>query len=890
MRQHFLNQTIEISCAIVLILCLACVSNALDFDTFKKREIQALRIQSQITVDGHLNEVPWQSQGFTGFIQSEPLDGEPATEKTEVWVGYDGHHLYVAARLYDSEPENIITRLGRRDDELESDWFVFGVDPYFDKRSGFQFAVNPSGSIIDGTLFNDEGTDNTWDGVWSSSAHRDQKGWSVEIKIPYNQLRFRDKEKYTWGVNFIRVIKRKNEKAFFSWVPKEESGYVSRFAVLKGIHDIRPARLLDFLPFAVGKALMGPEEEGNPFQTGKEFTGNAGFDLKAGLKSNLTLNLTVNPDFGQVEVDPAVINISDQETYYEEKRPFFIEGADIFRFGTGGANTVRHIGWKNPSFFYSRRIGRSPQGYVQPFGYVDYPAWTTILTAAKVTGKVGKGWNVGFLSALTNREHANIRIDEERTKQEIEPFSYYGVLRAQKEFNQGNQGLGFIATSVLRNFKTPELAALIPRSAFSLALDGWTFLDKNKTWVVTGWIGGTMVTGTTEAITKLQLSPLHYFQRPDAHYVDVDKNASSLKGWSSRIFLNKQKGNWVFNTAVGFMSPEFNSMDLGYHTRGDVIHGHVETGYQTFHPDPVFRSWKITLAACRGTDFGGNRINENYILTAFGRFLNYWSAVFTMSYDPTRYNHYLTRGGPIAEYPWGFTRRLSIHSDNRKQIIGSLSAHYRTHPYGAYNWSLYAGLKWKPRSNLSLSLNPGYMWRHSAGQWVTKIEDDLKVETYGVRYVMSDIIVETIPVEIRVNWTFTPRLSLQAYLQPYIGVGDYFNFKEWKRPRTFDFDVYGEGDSTLSLEKGRYTFDPDGPGPAEPFSLRNPDFNLKSMRGTVVLRWEYSPGSTFFAVWTQNRADYSYPGQLDFSRDIQALFRAPGDHIFLIKINHRFKL
>ena len=241
-----------------------------------------------------------------------------------------------------------------RDDELESDWFIFAVDPYFDKRSGFQFAVNPSESIIDSTLYNDEGRDDTWDGVWSCSTHKDEQGWSVEIKIPYNQLRFKKKDKYVWGVNFIRIIKRKNEKCIFSWIPKEESGYVSRFAVLTGIENIKPARLFEMLPFAVGKAELGPEEEGNPFQTGEEWTGNAGFDVKAGLKSNLTLNMTVNPDFGQVEVDPAVINISDQETYYEEKRPFFIEGADIFRFGTGGANTVRYLGWDNPDFIKAR--------------------------------------------------------------------------------------------------------------------------------------------------------------------------------------------------------------------------------------------------------------------------------------------------------------------------------------------------------------------------------------------------------------------------------------------------------------------------------------------------------------------------------------------------------
>jgi len=405
--------------------------------------LQAIRTDSPISVDGKLLEAVWQASGFSGFLQSEPDDGAPASEQTVVWIAYDEENLYVAARLYDHEPEGIVSRLGRRDDEIESDWFTFAVDPYFDRRSGFQFEVNPSGSIRDGTLFNDEGKDFTWDGVWESAAQIDDEGWTVEIKIPYQQLRFKEKSFYTWGVNFIRLIKRKNEKCYYSWISREESGYVSRFAQLGGIQGIQPRRPIEILPFTVGKAQYSPAVAGNPFRTGSEYSGNLGFDLRASLQTNLTLNITANPDFGQVEVDPAVINISDLETYYAEKRPFFIEGNDIFRFGYGGANVVRNLGWRNPALFYSRRIGRSPQGYASGPGYSDTPDWTTILTAAKMTGKIGKGWNLGVLSAVTQREFAAVDYFGERTKQEIEPFSTYGVIRAQKEFVEGFSGLGF---------------------------------------------------------------------------------------------------------------------------------------------------------------------------------------------------------------------------------------------------------------------------------------------------------------------------------------------------------------------------------------------------------------------------------------------------------------
>jgi hypothetical protein len=856
----------------------------------KYRQIRAVLAEGPIKIDGILEESVWQSEGYSGFIQSDPDDGSPASEKTVIWIAYDKKNLYIAARLYDSHPDRIITRLGRRDDHVDSDWFTFAVDPYFDKRSGFQFAVNPAGSIIDSTLYNDEGKDETWDGIWESGVNIGSQGWTVEIRIPFQQLRFKQKESYIWGINCFREIKRKNEITAFAWVPKEESGYVSRFAVLTGIESIDPGRLIEFLPYTMGKAVFNPEEKNNLFHTGQDYQSNLGFDFISGLQSNLTFNLAVNPDFGQVEVDPAVINISDQETYYVEKRPFFIEGADIFRFGTGGANTVRNLGWTSPSFFYSRRIGRSPQGSFCGEGFVDHPDWTTILAAAKITGKIGRGWNIGFLNALTEREYASVDSSGEQSRSEIEPFSYYGILRVQKEFHDGRQGMGMILTSVLRDLNSEALNNSLTRNALSLAIDGWTFLDRERTWVVTGWFGGTRVTGSRESMMRLQTSSLHYFQRPDVNYVRVDENATSLSGWAGRIYLNKQKDNLVFNMGLGAISPGFNAMDMGYHSRGDIINAHIETGYQAFHPGKILRQWKLTSAIYHSYDFGGNRNHEYYIFTATGQFLNYWQGMFYWSYDPNRYNHYLTRGGPMSFYPWGIMRKIQISSDNRKHFVLTLAGHYRTHPTGSYNYSGDVSLRWKPAANFSLSLGLGYSWRHSIGQYITNVKDDLKTETFGVRYIMSDIIQETLPLEIRINWTFTPRLSLQVYLQPFIGIGDYYKFKELTAARTFDFDVFGEGDSTIILENNIYTVDPDGPGPAKPFLFKDPDFNLKSLRGTIVLRWEYKPGSTIYAVWTQSRADHSFPGVFQLGRDLQTLFNAAGENIFLLKINYRFKL
>jgi hypothetical protein len=773
---------------------------------------------------------------------------------------------------------------------VDSDWFLFGLDPYYDRRSGFYFGVNPAGGIMDGTLFNDEGKDSTWDGIWESAARIDAKGWTVEIRIPFAQLRFKRRDSYTWGVNFQRQINRKNETDFLAWTPKEESGFVSRFADLTGIREIDPGRRIEVSPYASARAGFEPAVPGNPFRPGREFGGNAGFDFKAGLQSNLTLDLSVNPDFGQVEVDPAVINISDQETYYQEKRPFFIEGSSIFNFGRGGPNVYKSFGWSDPGFFYSRRIGRTPQGSYYGSGFIDKPDFTTILAAAKVTGKIGKGFNVGVVSALTSREDAAIDVAGARSEALIEPFTHYGIVRGLKEFEDGRSGLGFIGTSVLRDLRGGPLESVLTRNAFALGVDGWTFFDKDKVWSLSGWAGGTLVQGSPEALSRLQRSSLHYFQRPDADWVLVDEQATSLAGWAGRLFLNKQKGNFVFNTAFGAMSPEFESNDLGYHSRGDVINGHVQAGYQSFHPGRTFRRWLATATYYRNYDFGGNRVGEYWYLDGEGQFLNYWTGTLHLDYEPPKYSHYLTRGGSMAYYPPGATISGGLSTDNRKAMIFKLSANYRHHTSGGYGWSIGGGLTWKPSPNFSLSVGPSYTFRYSQGQWVTSFVDPLMTATNGVRYVMSDIVQKTLPVEIRLNWTFTPRLSLQAYLQPYLGTGDYRAYKEFAKARTFDFNFFGDGASTLSYADGIYTVDPDGPGPAAAFAFRDPDFNLKSLRGTVVLRWEYRPGSMLYFVWTQLRADGGNPGDFEFWRDMGDMLRAPGANVFLVKFSYRFEL
>ena len=855
------------------------------------RIVSAVRTAEPITIDGRLEEKVWQAPPAEGFTQSDPQDGAPATERTKVWIAYDDKALYVAALCYDSEPLKIMARLGRRDDKTDSDWFFFAVDPYNDKRSGYIFGVNPAGSIIDGTLNNDINEDDTWDGVWESKALITTEGWSVEMRIPFNQMRFPAKDEYVWGINFRRIIKRKNETVHFAWVPKSEQGYVSRFARLEGLKGISPGRHVEFMPYAVGDARFQPAEAGNPFQTGHRIRGNTGFDLKMGLKSNLTLDATVNPDFGQVEVDPAVINLSAYETYYDEKRPFFIEGSSIFDgFGQGGSYLGVNVNWPQPKFFYSRRIGRAPEGEVTGDGFVDFPDRTTILGAGKVTGKLGD-WNVGLIEALTAREDAAIDNLGVRSKQEVEPFSSYGVFRAEKDIKGGFQGLGVIATGVMRDLRTESLRSLLNKNAFSLGLDGWSFLDKNRDWVFGGWAGATRVEGTTDDILRLQTSSLHYYQRPDATHVRVDPNATTLAGWGARLNLAKQNGSVLVSLQAGALSPGFDPTDIGFQFVGsDVVNLTGAVANQWTKPGNVFRYVLVAGGVFANYDFGGNRVGEGALAVFQGTLRNFWQFNHTLIISPATLNNRLTRGGPLALSPSGWNGDFNLSTDSRRPVVWTGELQINDQPKDGQSWNAQLRVNFKPAANISLSIGPQYGLQNTRTQWVGAFEDPLMTSTFGTRYVFGQIDQKIVAAEIRMTWAFTPKLSLQAYIQPFIGVGKYARFKELARPRVYQYNLYGAGASTVSYAGGIYTVDPDGSGPAPPFSFENPDFNLKSLRGTIVLRWEYLPGSLAYFVWTQNRSDDTNPGIFELGHDLGRLLTAPGDNIFLFKISYHWNI
>jgi len=872
------------------------------------REIRPMRVDSPITVDGKLDEPAWQRPGVSGFIQQDPHEGKPASERTEVWVAYDRDKLYVAARLFDKAPGSISRRLCRRDSRvtakwyrhqsggnysflinlLDSDWFEFHVDPYHDHVSGFWFAVNPAGSICDGTLYSDNRRSSTWDGVWDAAAKIDDKGWTVEMAIPFSQLRFSRRQSSTWGVNFCRIIKRKNESDFLVMVPKNESGWVSHFAELKDMEITKRHRQLEFTPYVVNRTRRGPVKEGDPFAGNTNFNYDMGLDLKYGLHSNLILDGTINPDFGQVEVDPAVVNLTAYETRYPEKRSFFVSGSDAFRFGRSRATRLGHTNWFNPNFFYSRRIGRRPHRKPDYDGFVDNPDKTTILGAAKLTGKNDKGLSMGIFTALTDRELARIDTSGTRFEEEVEPLTLYNVIRMQKEYDSGRRSIGFINTNVVRRTTSRHLLEELPGYANAIGVDGWNFFGSNRTWILSGWLGLTRVSGDRAAILKIQRNPQHYFQRPDAAHVRVDSTRTSLSGWGGRLILSKEKGSFQFNSSLGVISPGFEINDAGFQLGGETINGHVGFGYQWYKPGRIFRGKNISFTAPRTYDFGGNRLSEHYRVSFGGQLKNYWSFHIALGRFQKAFSNSKTRGGPLTERPGGTMGNLYFNSDSRKPITLDFFGEGYISDLDGSRFAAASGLTLKPNGNFSLKLSPHFKRNRIFAQWVTSVEDELAANTFGNRYVFARLKQTEVSADIRLNLIFTPKLSLQLYLQPLISVGDYYEFKELAKPRTYDFKVYGEGVSTIREEGGSYRVDPDGPGPAEQFEFSDPDFNFKSLRGNAVFRWEYRPGSTIYLVWTQNRTDDSYRSVFRLADELNLLAKAKADNVFLFKVTMWF--
>jgi hypothetical protein len=859
-------------------------------DQASTREFRANRTERPPVIDGQLADEVWShAQVLSDFTQIDPDEGQPATERTEVRVLYDDRALYVGVRLFDRDAPQIARRLTTRDgDASDADRITLFLDPMHDHLTGVMFRVSASNVQTDAVLFNDTWDDWSWNAVWSSDVSIDEDGWSVEMRIPLSQLRFTSDDKQTWGINLERYIRRRNEGSWLEMVPKKETGRASRMVHLTGLDGLKPARRLELLPYTAGRAeYVAPSSPLNPFNDGSRLFGSAGLDLKYGLTSNLTIDATVNPDFGQVEVDPAVVNLSAFETFFEEKRAFFLEGAQIFtNFGRGGSNSNWGFNNSEPQIFYSRRIGRSPQ--LQPDAeFADPPTATTIYGAAKLTGKTAGGWSIGLLEAITSNEQAPTQTAFVPGEAVVEPMTNYAVVRLQRDIGR-RAGVGMLATAVNRRMTTPIVRAALPDNAFVAGADGYLFLDADREWAMNFSAAGSRVDGSAAAITRLQLAAQRYYQRPDAPHLRLDPDATSLNGFSGRVSLNRNSGLVQVNALLWGVSPGFESNDVGFHSNGDRAGMHTVVIVRNVTPGRVLRDRNLWVAKAYVWNFA--REMQSDVIGAQTRvtFLNYWASgasIFINRHSP---DDRLTRGGPMAMSPRGFDFGSWVNTDERKRVSLNLTAGMSDNAAGGWGRNVGVTFNLKPNDRLTLSTGPDWNRSYGFAQYVQSVVDPTATSTFGGRYVFGGIDQWQLTMTTRAKVIFSPHASLQVFMQPLLATGDYSGFKELARPRTHEFLRYGTDIGSLSFNPVTrvYTADPDGAGVASPFTFDNPDYNFKSLRLNAVFRWEMKPGSNFYVVWTRQQQDLSYPGEFAPGRDARAMFTAPGDDIVLFKVSY----
>ena len=832
----------------------------------------------------------YQTPPHQKFIQLEPDNGEPATEPTDVWVGFDNKNLYIGARLHDSQPDSITGYMSRRDKETGSDVFEAAIDSYFDHRSGFYFIVNPVGAIQDGVFYNDTNSDDSWDGVWDWKTTIDHKGWSVEMRIPFSQLRFTTKsDEILMGIGFGRQLQRNKEHSLDFYIPRSENGLISHMGTLYGLKDIDPPKRIEWLPYVTGTSGDLPSLNGNPFYNGHESTTGIGSDLKVGIGNNLTVDATINPDFGQVEVDPASINLSAYETLYEEKRPFFVEGSSIFQFGSGGPTSRYGFNSWKPDFFYSRRIGGPPTRPVSGDS-VKNPTNTRILGAAKLSGKLPGQWSIGALTAVTKREFGwSMNPDGSKSKSEIEPLTAYNLVRTQKEYNEGKQGLGLLGTWVTRSFDNPSLKSELNEQGMTGGVDGWTFFGKDRGWATSGWLGFSTINGQRDRITDIQQNYGHYFQRPDATHISVDTTKTSLTGFAGNWDINREKGHWTINARTGFTTPEYDSNDLGVTSQTDRIYEHTLFGYKWYDPGKIFRYANINFTHSTNHNFEGKKINEMYNFFGYLQLLNYWGFSWFSGWGPRTLSDTQLRGGPMVESPEGMFGKISIDSDSRQNITGGIYGSASNSDYGSHGGHIGGYVGWKVGTNLNINMSITRSKNKDLAQYIGSFEDSTATAMYGKHYIVSQLNYRQLSSDIRIEYTFTPTLSFQAYFQPFFAVGAYSHYKEFTHPESYDFMEYGvDGNSTIVTTSDSVFLDPTGDYDKDPIRFTKPDFNSKSFIGNAVLRWEFRPGSVLYLVWTSHRYDSQNPGVMKINRDIKHLFDQSSDDVVAIKVTYWF--
>ncbi len=865
------------------------------------QEAIAVRVNGETpVVDGQLRDPAWgYAPAITDFVQRNPIEGAAPSESTVVRFAYTDRDLFVAFRAYDRTPDRVYGRLVRRDQRTAADQLSLFIDSYHEGRTAYEFTFNPSGARRDVFIFADgAGRDDSWDPVYDWATRVDSLGWTVELRIPFSQLRFANGDSLVFGLRLRRSINRRNEEVNWPFFPRDQAGEVSRYGQLVGLEQLPPPRRAEALPYVAGSTEFSPEETDNPFATGRSSDFRVGADAKFGITSGLTLDLTVNPDFGQVEADPAVVNLTEFETFFPEKRPFFIEGTDLFQFGLnprvggfgfGGGGGGGGRGQEG--LVYTRRIGRNPQ--VRPDalgGYAEPIDQTTILAAAKLSGNLGNGWAMGVMEALTAKEWSDI-VDSTGTPgaSPVEPFTSYTVVRALRSVNRGRLTYGLIGTGTLRRLDEADFDRL-HNSAFTGGLDIRGRFGRDR-YEFNLAAMGSRVDGSAEALTRTQRSSARYFQRPDADYVELDTTRTSLSGFAGYGRLAKSVGFVTWDLRLTSRSPGMETNDLGFQRQADIHQERAELELRWLEPGRVFRRFELTFEEMASWTYGWERTRTSFQTRASSDFLNYWNLNASAEVFLSKLEPRLLRGGAAFKEPARWEFRLGGRTNFRRPVWASLSANYAyEEESGADRWGVGGGIRWRPPGSFSVSAEARVSWGANDRQYITQRTPDDADSTY---YVLGELDRKEVSLELRADLAITPRLSLELYAEPFASAGKYDVIKLAADPRADRyhdrFDVLGSDRMNRPGDDAPVEVDVDGDGEVD-FEFAEPDFRVVSFRTNVVLRWEFRPGSTLFVVWQQDRGQDWPGGPLRITTALVDAFEAPGMHVFAVKLAYWFGL
>jgi hypothetical protein len=843
---------------------------------YPPRVYQTVRLVGEApAIDGRLDDAAWTQGEWAGnYLQNLPTEGAPPSQPTELKILWDERHVYVAIRAYD-DPAKVHRYPGRRDDFDNYAGDIVGVcfDSYNDKRTGFEFDLTAGGSKIDLILGNgDSEWDTTWDAVWDGEVAHDDKGWTAEFRIPLSQLRYGPQDEQVWGMHAWRWIARNKEEDQWQLIPRQHTGRMHQLGELRGIHGLPRSRHIELLPHVLGRASSGPAVSSD----GTDGTGAVGLDAKVGLASNFTLDATVNPDFGQVEADPSVINLTAYETFYAEKRPFFLEGRKILSF------EVEDDG----QLFYSRRIGEAPS-FAPALGdgeSVKMPDGTTILGAFKVTGKTDGGLSVAILQGFTQKEVVDISSAARQRSAVVEPSGSYTIGRVHQDWDKGNTSLGAMFTSTHR-WVPDTLLASAPGQATTGGIDVTRYFA-NRAWVLEANGVVSRVSGDAAMIRALQTNAVHYFQRPDASHLGVDADRTSLTGHGGSVRFGRSESSRVgFTSHFRWYSPGLDLNDVGYLRQADVMANQVFLSWSEPRPRGPFRNYYVGAVREDHWDFDGLQTEASTGVEGTAQFRNKWSVSGSASVIESVDTRAL-RGGPALRLSDYVVATAGLGSDSSRRVSFTLNGRRESAREGGTElWTGIGKLRLRPSNRLSFVADAS----------VTHSIDDLQYVGRAVAgadagWILGRIDQKVWNLTFRANLAVTPELTIQYYGSPFVATGRYSGFKRATETLATDYEgrFHRYTASEVTCESAVRTCQVSEGGSTSAFN--NPDFSVQEFRSNLVARWEWKPGSSAYVVWSQGRDGRSSDWDQDLGANWTHLWRTRPDNVFMVKLSYWFSL